>query len=61
MCMIDYILFTFIGGFPGVEAGAGSQDPCEKFGTDSPGQTIGPIGFNYFSKEVRTAICEIHF
>ena len=28
-------------------------------GTDSPQEAIGPHGSNCFSKEVRTALCEI--
>ena len=27
-------------------------------GTDPQKETIGPLGFNCFSKEVRTALCE---
>ena len=61
MCIFDHILFTFISGFPEVEAGAGVWTLPEKFGTDPPEKKIGPIGFNYLSKEVRKAICEIHF
>ena len=40
--------------------GSGPPPPPEKFGTDPPGKTIGPIRFNCFLKVVRTAICKIH-
>ena len=30
------------------------------YSTDQPRDAIGPIGSNCFSREIRTALCEIH-